>query len=170
MSGFRQKMSTESISGTGQPGGLWRDIPGRRGLNGERAHGTTGQAPRQRRGATSETALPLTARRPFAGVRKAQATARKRAAHPDRDAAGLPLTSDIRHQPAGPKPPGGFGRAYRILSRLAECGSTTGRAAVGSRRCPRVWSVRKKRQKRAYSRRRYHLASQCQTGKRKPDI
>ncbi|WP_227685348.1 hypothetical protein, partial [Klebsiella sp. S69] len=36
LSGFRQKMLPESVSGTGQPGGLWRDIPGRRGLNGER--------------------------------------------------------------------------------------------------------------------------------------
>ena len=31
-----------------------------------------------------ETALRLTARRQFAGVRKAQVTARKRAAHPER--------------------------------------------------------------------------------------
>lgn len=174
MSGFRQKMSPESISGTGQPGGLWRDIPGRRVLNGERAHGTPGQAPRQRRGATSETALPLTARRPFAGVRKAQATARKRAAHPDRDAASLPLTSDIRHQtsdirhqPAGPKPPGGFGGAYRILSRLAEYGSTTGRAAVGSRRCRRASPVRKKRKKRESSRRRYSPCQKTVSGRQR---
>ncbi|MCW9474369.1 hypothetical protein ORL24_26895 [Klebsiella grimontii] len=34
--------------------------------------------------AAAKTALPLTARRPFAGVRKAQVTARKRAAHPER--------------------------------------------------------------------------------------
>lgn len=60
-------MWAASVSGTGQPGGLWRDIPGRRGLNGERAHGTTGQAPRQRRYATSETALRLTSRRCLPG-------------------------------------------------------------------------------------------------------
>ena len=55
--------------------------------------------PPQRRSAARETALPLTARRPlvFTGVQGAQATARKRAAHPDKDAASLPLTSDIRH-------------------------------------------------------------------------
>ncbi|HBY9024320.1 TPA: hypothetical protein MI948_28940, partial [Klebsiella pneumoniae] len=45
MSGFRQKMSPESISGTGQPGGLWRDIPGRRGLNGERRTEHQGRHP-----------------------------------------------------------------------------------------------------------------------------
>ncbi|MBK0167133.1 hypothetical protein IAE27_27150 [Klebsiella sp. S69] len=33
----------------------------------------------------------------FAGMQGAQATARQRAAHPDKDAASLPLTSDIRH-------------------------------------------------------------------------
>ncbi|KAA1733986.1 hypothetical protein F1D92_24950 [Klebsiella pneumoniae] len=45
MSVFRQKMLAASVSGTGQPGGLWRDIPGRRGLNGERRAEQQGRHP-----------------------------------------------------------------------------------------------------------------------------
>ncbi|WP_418772218.1 hypothetical protein, partial [Klebsiella michiganensis] len=47
--------------------------------------------------AAAKTALPLTARRQFAGVRKAQVTARKRGGASGTDAASLPLTSGIRH-------------------------------------------------------------------------
>jgi len=72
--------------------------PGERTQKGETAPGKERAGTRRNVGeAAAKTALPLTARRPFAGVRKAQVTARKRAAHPDKDAASLPLTSDIRH-------------------------------------------------------------------------
>ncbi|MEQ0277522.1 hypothetical protein, partial [Klebsiella sp. CN_Kp100] len=72
--------------------------PGERTQRGETAPGKERAGTRRNVGeAAAKTALPLTARRPFAGVRKAQVTARKRAAHPDKDAASLPLTSDIRH-------------------------------------------------------------------------
>ena len=82
--------------------------PGERTQRGETPPGKERAGTRRNVGeAAAKTALPLTARRPFAGVRKAQVTARKRAAHPDKDAASLPLTSDIRHQPAGPKPRAG---------------------------------------------------------------
>jgi len=52
---------------------------------GERAPGKERAGIRRNVGeAAAKTALRLTARRPFAGVQKAQVTARKRAAHPER--------------------------------------------------------------------------------------
>ena len=72
--------------------------PGERTQRGETAPGKERAGTRRNVGeAAAKTALPLTARLPFAGMQRAQATARQRAAHPDKDAASLPLTSDIRH-------------------------------------------------------------------------
>jgi hypothetical protein len=52
--------------------------PGERTQKGETAPGKERAGTRRNVGeAAAKTALPLTARRPFAGVRKAQATARK---------------------------------------------------------------------------------------------
>ncbi|OYR02094.1 hypothetical protein B9P86_10655 [Citrobacter freundii] len=90
-------MSPESISGTGQPGGLWRDIPGRRGLNGERRTEHQGRHPGNDGARRAKRRCALRPGVFFAGMQGAQVTARKRAAHPDKDAASLPLTSDIRH-------------------------------------------------------------------------
>ena len=59
--------------------------PGERTQRGETPPGKERAGTRRNVGeAAAKTALPLTARRPFAGVRKAQVTARKRAAHPVR--------------------------------------------------------------------------------------
>ncbi|MBY5083890.1 hypothetical protein K4X40_25430 [Klebsiella pneumoniae] len=58
--------------------------PGERTQRGEKTRQGKSRNPPQRRRSGSETALRLTARRQFAGVRKAQVTARKRAAHPER--------------------------------------------------------------------------------------
>ncbi|PBD35610.1 hypothetical protein CK483_23025 [Klebsiella pneumoniae] len=89
-------MSPESISGTGQPGGLWRDIPGRRGLNGERRTEHQGRHPGNDGARRAKRRCAL---RPAFFCRDAGSAGHgaKEAAHPDRDAAGLPLTSDIRH-------------------------------------------------------------------------
>jgi len=97
--GFRQKvfMAVRQQCMDGKTGCACLS-PGERTQRGETAPGKE-RAGTRRNDETRgrETALRLTARRPFAGVRKAQVTARKRGGASGTDAASLPLTSDIRH-------------------------------------------------------------------------
>ncbi|EQA9565181.1 hypothetical protein ACX935_005324 [Klebsiella oxytoca] len=84
--GFRQKvfMAVRQQCMDGKAGCACLS-PGEWTQRGERAPGKE-RAGTRRNDETRgrETALRLTARRPFAGVQKAQVTARKRAAHPER--------------------------------------------------------------------------------------
>ncbi|MGQ4611074.1 hypothetical protein ACUIG8_27640, partial [Raoultella ornithinolytica] len=97
--GFRQKvfMAVRQQCMDGKTGCACLS-PGERTQRGETAPGKERAGTRRNVGeAAAKTALPLTARRQFAGVRKAQVTARKRGGASGTDAASLPLTSDIRH-------------------------------------------------------------------------
>ncbi|EGK1810179.1 hypothetical protein ACFLI8_004466 [Salmonella enterica] len=77
------------------------------------------RGPPQRRGAARETALRLTARRQFAGVRKAQATARQ--GRRDRNGRSKPAVdvATLGWKPAAPKGPGRDSAAGSVRSMTA---------------------------------------------------
>ena len=93
--------------------------PGERTQKGEKTRQGMSRNPPQRRSAASETALRLTARRHFAGVQKAQATARQ--GRRDRNGRSKPAVDVATEgwKPAAPEGPGRDSAAGSVRSMTA---------------------------------------------------